>query len=196
MPMARPAMASPSNPDQTYTFGSLTETSPTTFDAEMEAGTYSVSGSDITFTPQKWTCQERTAPSYAAGFTLTSDSRRRRLRVGIGHVLQRLRVHERWNVRGHLHRERRVQVGVLPRRHRHRPRLRGSCRLQVAHGPSVRGRPPPYPSSSTFLRNSPTSANRPSRYRRTSPSIPRSSIAFVMHRSHASRIFTSTGTRP
>ncbi len=47
---------------------------PNSLYSQIETGTLAVAGSSITFTPEKWTCQEPTDPAYSATYEIHGDS--------------------------------------------------------------------------------------------------------------------------
>jgi hypothetical protein len=62
------------NSDNSYELSLLYLTSSTSAEAQTETGTVAISGSSITFTPQKWSCEEPTDPSYTAGYQFNGSS--------------------------------------------------------------------------------------------------------------------------
>jgi hypothetical protein len=58
----------------TYVSSILSLTSSTSANAQIETGTFKLSGSEITFTPQQWSCPEATDPPYSAGFEQNGDT--------------------------------------------------------------------------------------------------------------------------
>jgi hypothetical protein len=58
----------------TYVSQTLELTSSTSADVQLETGTFAISGSTITFTPQDWSCADLNDPPYSATYTLTDSS--------------------------------------------------------------------------------------------------------------------------